>query len=83
MPGRFVLETVGEEAALALLRRGDDDWIPKENMLILDIDEDFFGCEAAQTRFKEVRDIDLLFLGIQSLPNWIFGCLFGKARGSS
>ena len=30
-------------------------WLVPHDNIILDIDEDFFGCEAAVTRFKQVR----------------------------
>ena len=35
------------------LARGE--LLSRNDNIILDIDEDFFGCEAAVTRFKQVR----------------------------
>ena len=44
---------VMDDMALKELSRGM--WVVPHDNIILDIDEDFFGCEAAETRFKEVR----------------------------
>ena len=47
------------------LKKGD--WISPQENVILDIDEDFFGCEAAETRFKQVRLYWLTALGLSWL----------------
>ena len=38
-------------------------WLVPHDNIILDIDEDFFGCEAAETRFKQVRHLNRLEQG--------------------
>ena len=50
---RFRLEILRDDMALTQLSRGV--WLVPHDNIILDIDEDFFGCEAAVTRFKRVR----------------------------
>ena len=46
------MESLSDQMALKQLSRGT--WILPHDNIILDIDEDFFGCEAAATRFTKV-----------------------------
>ena len=57
---RFRLEILRDDMALTQLSRGV--WLVPHDNIILDIDEDFFGCEAAVTRFKPVRKCVCVFV---------------------
>ncbi len=50
---RFLSESAQDNAALRRLRVGG--WIDRRENIILDIDEDFFGVEAAHARFEKVQ----------------------------
>ena len=40
-----VMETVNERTALELIKKGD--WLKEDEKILLDIDEDYFGCECS------------------------------------
>ena len=51
----YSLDAEGVQDVLAVEKLGDHrDWISEKENIILDIDEDFFGCEAAADRFTQV-----------------------------
>ncbi|XP_071107215.1 uncharacterized protein [Haliotis cracherodii] len=57
-----LVEIVSEEKAIALMKTGN--WITSHDSVILDIDEDYYGCEAAVQPLFDVKVT-------QKMLNWI------------
>ena len=55
------------------LARGE--LLSRDDNIILDIDEDFFGCEAAVTRFKRVRESVCMCLRAYNFQTCMCGCM--------